>query len=80
MLATRKIGHYQQFQKFSGIMMVSAWGFAMVIASFLFLWLGYKLDEYLGTAPNFTFGLFFLAIFICVMRLYQEAKKRMKDL
>ena len=64
----------------SGILMMSAWGFAMVIASFLFLWLGYKLDEYLGTAPNFMFGLFFLAIFICVMRLYQEAKQKMKEL
>jgi len=60
--------------------MISAWGFALVIASFLFLWLGFKLDQYLGTAPNFMFGLFFLAIFICVMRLYQEAKQRMKEL
>jgi len=60
--------------------MLSAWGFAIVIASFLFLWLGYKLDEHLGTAPNFMFGLFFLAIFLCVMRLYNEAKRRMKVL
>jgi F0F1-type ATP synthase assembly protein I len=60
--------------------MLSAWGFAIVIASFLFLWLGYKLDERLGTAPNFMFGLFFLAIFLCVMRLYNEAKRRMKVL
>ena len=79
MIATHKI-HYRQYQRFSGVLMLSAWGFAMVIASFLFLWLGYKLDEMLGTAPNFMFGLFFLAIFICVMRLYQEAKQRMKDL
>jgi len=26
------------------------------------------------------FGLFFLAIFLCVMRLYGEAKIRMKEL
>jgi hypothetical protein len=26
------------------------------------------------------FGLFFLAIFVCVMRLYHEARQRMKDL
>jgi len=79
MIATHKI-HYRKYQTYSGILMLSAWGFAMVIASFLFLWMGYKLDEWLGTAPNFMFGLFFLAIFICVMRLYQEAKKRMKEL
>ena len=76
----QQYGHYRQYQKMSGILMISAWGFAMVIASFLFLWLGYKLDEYFGTAPNFMFGLFFLAIFICVMRLYQEAKQKMKEL
>ena len=80
MIATHKTIGYRKFNRFSGILMMSAWGFAMVIASFLFLWLGYKLDEYLGTTPNFMFGLFFLAIFICVMRLYQEAKHRMKEL
>ena len=80
MIATHKTVQYTKFNRFSGILMMSAWGFAMVIASFLFLWVGYKLDEYLGTTPNFMFGLFFLAIFICVMRLYQEAKRRMKEL
>ena len=82
MIAARKM-HYQnyhQYNKISGILMMSAWGFVMVIASFLFLWLGYKIDEYIGTTPNFMFGLFFLAIFLCVMRLYNEAKHRMKDL
>jgi len=60
-------------------LMLSAWGFAMVIGSFLFLWMGYRLDEKLGTAPNFMLGLFFLGIFLCVMRLYQEAWKKRKD-
>ena len=83
MIKTQKMQHYRydrQYRQMSGILMISAWGFAMVIASFLFLWLGYKLDEYMGTAPNFMFGLFFLAIFVCVMRLYHEARQRMKDL
>ncbi len=82
MITARKI-HYQNYRhynKMSGILMLSAWGFAIVIASFLFLWVGYKIDEYLGTTPNFMFGFFFLAIFLCVMRLYNEAKKRMKEL
>jgi F0F1-type ATP synthase assembly protein I len=52
----------------------------MVIASFLFLYLGHLLDAYLGTSPNFMLGLFFLAIFLSVMRLYQEARKKIKDL
>lgn len=79
MIATHKTNG-EQFNTFSGILMLSAWGLAMVTASFLFLWMGHKLDEALGTAPNFMLGLFMLAIFICVMRLYQEAKKRMKEI
>ncbi len=79
MIATHKT-HYQKYQAFSGVLMLSAWGLAMVVASFLFLYIGHLLDEMLGTAPNFMLGLFILAIFICVMRLYQEAKNRMKDL
>lgn len=80
MITTTYKANTRQFHKYTGILMLSAWGFAMVIASFLFLWLGYRIDEYMGTTPNFMFGLFFLAIFICVMRLYQEAKQRMKEL
>jgi F0F1-type ATP synthase assembly protein I len=39
----------------------------------LFLYLGHLLDEWLGTAPNFMFGLFFLALATSIGRLYQEA-------
>jgi F0F1-type ATP synthase assembly protein I len=78
MLATHKT-HQEQFNNFGAILMLSAWAFVMVIASFLFLYLGHLLDVYLGTAPNFMLGLFFLAIFLSVMRLYQEAWKKRKD-
>lgn len=79
MIATQKIKH-KQHQSFTGVLMLSAWGLAIVMASFLFLYIGHLLDEMLGTEPNFMVGLFMLAIFICVMRLYQEAKQKMKDL
>ena len=78
MLATNKI-QQQQFNTFASILMLSAWAFAMVIASFLFLYVGHLLDGILGTSPNFMLGLFFLAIFLCVMRLYQEAWNKRKD-
>lgn len=78
MLATHKV-HQEHLNNFGSILMLSAWGFAMVIASFLFLYAGHLLDEILGTSPNFMLGLFFLAIFLCVMRLYQEAWKQRKD-
>jgi apolipoprotein N-acyltransferase len=82
MITAHKIHYrnYLRYKRMTGILMMSAWGFVMVIASFLFLWLGYKIDEYIGTTPNFMFGLFFLAVFMCVMRIYNEAKIRMKDL
>ena len=78
MLATHK-AQQEQFNNLGSILMLSAWAFAMVIASFLFLYLGHLLDVYLGTSPNFMLGLFFLAIFLSVMRLYQEAWKKRKD-
>lgn len=76
MLATHKLQHGQNI---GSILMLSAWGFAMVIASFLFLYVGHLLDGIFGTAPNFMLGFFFLAVFLCVMRLYQEAWKQKKD-
>jgi F0F1-type ATP synthase assembly protein I len=66
----------QSFKTLSGVLMLSAWGLAMVVSSFLFLYLGYLVDEILGTTPNFMLCSFFLAIGLCVWRLYAEAKKR----
>jgi len=63
----------QQMHHFGAILMLSAWEFVIVVASLLFLYVGYLLDEWLGTAPNFMFGLFFLAIVTTIGRLYQEA-------
>ena len=64
---------------YNSILILSSWGFVIVIASFLFLYLGHLLDEVLGTAPNFMLGLFFLAIFTSIGRLYQEAWLKRKD-
>jgi hypothetical protein len=71
--------HRGLYTTYSSVLMLSAWGFVIVISSFLFLYVGYKLDEYLGTAPNFMFGLFFLALFTCIARLFQEAWLKRKD-
>ncbi len=66
----------KQFSQFNGILVLSAWGLAMVVSSFLFLYLGYLVDEILGTTPNFMLSSFMLAIGLCIWRLYKEAKKR----
>lgn len=69
MLATTK----QKTMQYSQILALSAGGFAIVISSFLFLYIGYWVDKVFNTAPSFMFGLFFLAVGLCVGRLYQEA-------
>ena len=76
--ATRR-NQLQQMHYFGPILMLSAWGMVIVVTSLLFLYIGHRLDEWLGTAPNFMFGLFFLAIVTSVGRLYQEAWRKRKD-
>jgi len=70
----------KQFNKFSGILMLSAWGFAMVLSSFLFLYVGYIVDEILGTTPNFMICSFLVAVGLCMWTLYKDAVKKGKDL
>jgi F0F1-type ATP synthase assembly protein I len=70
----------EQFNKFSGIFMLSAWGIAMVASSFLFLYIGYIVDEILGTTPNFMLCSFFLAIGLCMWRIYKEASEKSKKM
>jgi len=40
---------------------------------------GTLIVQYLGTAPNFMFGMFFLALFLSIGRLYQEAWLKRKE-
>ena len=70
----------ERFNKLSGIFMISAWGLAMVLSSFLFLYIGYLVDEILGTTPNFMLCSFFLAIGLCMWRLYKEASDKGKNM
>ncbi|MCF8054807.1 MAG: AtpZ/AtpI family protein [Deltaproteobacteria bacterium] len=61
------------------VFMLSSWGFAIVVASMLFLYLGYKMDSWLGTAPNFMLGLFLLAVITTIMALFHEAQGKNKQ-
>jgi len=65
---------------FREIIMFSAWGFALALASFLFLWIGKLLDDLLGTSPKFMLGLFSLAIIGCFVELYQGTLKILKKI
>ena len=61
---------------FSHVLVIGAWGFAMVIASMLFLYVGYLIDEMLHTPPTFMLGLFFPGLLLCIGRLYKDAWDR----
>jgi F0F1-type ATP synthase assembly protein I len=73
MLITKQTAHHNQFNH---LLSLSAWGFVIAISSFLFLYVGYLLDGMLNTAPSFMLGLFFLAVFLTIGRLYQDAWMR----
>lgn len=63
---------------YSSVLLLSSWGFVIAIASFLFLYAGYWLDQFFSTSPTFMLGLFFLAVSMSIWRLYHEAWQRRK--
>ena len=67
------------YHKYNPVMIVSAYGFVIVFTSLLFFYIGFKIDQYFKTAPNFMFGMFFLALFLSIGRLYQEAWLKRKN-
>jgi F0F1-type ATP synthase assembly protein I len=73
------LAHHGQLNDVKQVIMLSAWGFTMVVVSFLFLYIGHLLDGLLGTSPNFMLGLFMLGLFLSMMRLYQEACAKRKS-
>jgi len=74
MLITPKM--HLSMTTYSSTLLLSAWGFVIAIASFLFLYAGYWLDQIFSTSPTFMLGLFILAVLISIWRLFQEAWKR----
>jgi F0F1-type ATP synthase assembly protein I len=70
--------HHVSLTAYSSILLLSAWGYVIAIASFVFLYAGYWLDQLFNTSPTFMLGLLFLAVFMSVWRLYQEAWQRRK--
>ncbi len=62
----------------SQILQISVWGFVIVFSSFMFLYVGRWIDTKFNTEPSFMFGLFILAILLCIWRLYGEARLNME--
>jgi len=61
------------------ILVLSAWGFMLAISSFVFLWVGYLLDQWLDTSPKFMLVFFFLAVVGCFIELFDEVRRIMKN-
>ena len=57
------------------LIMLSAWGAVLVVASFLFLFVGIRVDAVLDSGPFFMLGMLILAVFLVMARLYIEFKK-----
>ncbi|MCX5834922.1 MAG: AtpZ/AtpI family protein [Deltaproteobacteria bacterium] len=72
-MATAKSGGAQEPRR---ILILNTWGFVIAIVSFLFLYVGWWLDERFDTAPTFMLGLLLLGVSLCVWRLYQDALRR----
>ncbi len=62
------------------LVMFSAWGAVLVIASFGCLFLGRWVDAALNTGPFFMIGLFILAIFLIIARLYMEFNRTSRQI
>lgn len=59
--------------KFGSILLISVWGFVIVIASLLFSYAGLMIDQRFDTKPTFMLGLLVLGLFLSVGRFYWEA-------
>ena len=61
---------------YTELFLLSAWGLAIVVCSFLFFLVGYWIDGKFNTEPTFMLGLLFLAIFLSIGRFYWEVWKK----
>lgn len=66
----------QNALNYTGLFLLSAWGLAIVVSSFLFFMVGYWIDGKFNTEPTFMLGLLFLAIFLSIGRFYWEVWKK----
>jgi F0F1-type ATP synthase assembly protein I len=64
----------------NNVLMLSAWGFIMVISSFLFMYVGRWVDVNFNTEPTFMIGMLSLGIILSIIRLYKEAVERTKKI
>jgi ABC-type transport system involved in cytochrome c biogenesis permease component len=74
MLATRKTtGQWHAVH--AAVDALASWGMAILLTSFLFLFIDYELGGHDGTGPTFIIGLFALAAAATALRALLEGRK-----
>ena len=71
----KKVGNARNINQ---ILMMSAWGFTIVVSSFVFLYVGRWIDVKMGSEPAFMIGLFILGIALCIGRMYDDFIRKQK--
>ena len=66
---------HNRIENLNELVMLSAWGAILVVASFLFLFVGIWVDAAMDTGPFFMLGLLILAVFLVMGRLYMQFRK-----
>ena len=56
----------------NNVLKVSAWGFIIVISSFVFMYIGRWIDVTFNTEPAFMLGMLILGISFGIFRMYRD--------
>ncbi len=56
----------------NNVLKVSAWGFIIVISSFVFMYVGRWIDVTFNTEPAFMLGMLILGISLGIFRMYRD--------
>jgi F0F1-type ATP synthase assembly protein I len=56
----------------NNVLKVSAWGFIIVISSFVFMYVGRWIDVTFSTEPAFMLGMLILGISLGIFRMYRD--------
>jgi len=76
MILTEKKQHTINYMQ---LFLLNIWGLAIVLLSFVSLYIGYWLDGKFNSGPTFMLGLFFLAILLSIGRFYWEVWKNRRN-
>jgi F0F1-type ATP synthase assembly protein I len=59
-------------KEMNDVLRISAWGFIIVISSFVFMYVGRWIDVSFNTEPAFMLGMLVLGISLGIFRMYRD--------